>query len=232
MPKTVVLLNPYGGDVTAFVNGTPLIPQLLMGTVMQSGDTLYTLPYINLIATAANITAAEALLNTKLLALAAASSQPILVFAYSMGCEVADKWITDNAAGVPVPAGQLSFLSIANANSKYGGCFQGRSNYNAIGFTGGLPATVPWAYTIFSRQYDPIGDFPQDPAIGTAFSNLALAVTTSPTWFSAAFTQLSNLFTNTARAEAVENGLAGLYLCHLDYLYVTPNDPGNLSYTD
>ena len=96
MPKTVVLLNPYGGDVTAFVNGTPLIPQLLMGTVMQSGDTLYTLPYNNLIATAANITAAEALLNTKLLALAAASSQPILVFAYSMGCEVADKWITVN----------------------------------------------------------------------------------------------------------------------------------------
>jgi hypothetical protein len=62
--KTVVLLNPMGADVTPFVDGSLPGAQLLRGTILQPGDTLYTVPYVNN-AGAANIAAGSTMVDNK-----------------------------------------------------------------------------------------------------------------------------------------------------------------------
>lgn len=222
---TVIICNPMGADVTPYVNGTPYVPQLLRGHIMVPGDTVYTLPYVNQPGIA-NINAGAALLHTKILA----TSGNILLFGYSEGCQVIDKWINDHAASPPVPANRLSVLCIGNANSPHGGFAFGRSNFNTVAYTAGLPATVPWPYTMFSRQYDPIGDFPTDATIGAALNNLSSSNYVS---YLAGLGQIWSLMTaNSNQRLAAQNAYYGLSLIHDFYLSVAPGDAVNTSHTD
>jgi hypothetical protein len=233
--KTIVLLNPDGADVTTFVNHTAFVPQLLNGSVFNTGDTLYTLPYTNETGSA-NVTAGVALLDTKLRALAAASSQDILVFGYSEGCQVADQWISAHYADttLAVPAGQLSFLSIGNADRKYGGFAYHQPCFESYCYTGGLPnAHIPWAYTDFARQYDPISDFPQAVTIQNALDDLTLALSSiNLTVWEAGLSALTTALGSSASQACVNNLVDGLEYIHINYLEVQLTDIGNIWYTD
>lgn len=234
--KTIVLLNPMGADVTTFVNQTPLVPQLLNGTVFNPGDTLYTLPYNNT-SGIDNITHGVSLLDSELRSLAAASTQPVLVFGYSEGCQVADMWVSQHYADspLPVPADQLSFLLIGNADRKFGGFAYHQPSFAGVCYTGGLPsAHIPWAVTDLARQYDPIGDFPQALPIREALAALGTVVAQplDLSGWGAAMTYVGNALSNTASQACVTALLAGLNLVHINYLQITPSDANILWYTD
>lgn len=220
---TVIICNPMGTDVTPYVNGTPYVPQLLRGHIMVPGDTVYTLPYVNLPGIA-NINAGVAMLDTKI----RATSGNILLFGYSEGCQVIDKWINDNYLSPPVPSNRLSVLCIGNANSPHGGIACGRSSFAPYAYTAGLPATVPWPYTMFSRQYDPIGDFPTDSTISTALNSIL-----NPSTIFTGLAQLWSIMTKDSNQWfAAQNAYFGLSLVHDFYLAVAPGDAVNRSHTD
>lgn len=221
---TVILLNPLGSDVTQFVNGDPLVPQLLDGTIMAPGDTLYTLPYTNE-AGASNIAAGVSLLDTKL----KATSGHKRVVGYSEGCQVATKWLRDHGAdGVT----DLEFLMIADSENKYGGFIYGHSIFNSISDTAGLPGTVNYPVTYLIRQYDGWSDFPVSDALnadidalsGIGSGNDAAANAMRAAAAAAASDQ--NVLT------AVSNAIAGMSLVHTLYLDVTVADAANVTYTD
>lgn len=224
MTKTVILLNPYGTDVTDFVNGTPLVPQLLNGTIMAPGDTLYTLPYNWNVSGISNINAGVTLLDAKL----HATSGDILVFGYSEGCQIADKWLTNDGPTSSISPSNLSFLLIGNADRKYGGFCYGQAAFNPVAWTGGKPSGTPYTVTDFTRQYDPIGDFPNATAIVAALDALE-AVTAGPNVLNAAMQSVADVVASTVDSTAALNALAGLLLIHIDYLSVAVADAGNVS---
>lgn len=234
---TVILINPMGSDVTNFVNGSLGVPQLLRGTIMGPGDTLYTLPYNNT-SGVANINAAVPMLDTEIHNVINAGGT-VKLFAYSEGGQVIDKWMNDHGQSTPVPTNKLSALSIANANSKFGGFAYKQPAFNGVGYTAGLPNTVPYPYTIFTRQYDGVADFPFDPLIRAAMEDLQ-AVVANPnatTTWTTALSAVVNLMHNSNmfrldRLAAAENAINGMVLIHNVYLYVTVNDPQNVSYID
>lgn len=231
---TVILCNPMGSDVTNFVNGSWGVPQLLQGTVMSPGDTLYTLPYNNT-SGIGNINAAVPMLDTKIHSEVNAG-HTVKVFAYSEGAQIIDKWLTDHGQSTPVPTNKLSFLSIANANSKHGGFAYNQSAFNAVGYTAGQPAVVPYPYTIFTRQYDGVADFPYDPMIRAAMQDLQ-AATANPNMWTTALSAMVSLMTNSHspslnRLIAAENAVTGMVLIHNIYLYVKVSDPQNVTHTD
>lgn len=228
MATTVILCNPYGTDVTPFVNNTAGIPQLLRGTVcpVGSGNTLYTLPYNNT-SGIANVEAGVALLNTKILNTAG----QILVFSYSEGCQVADLWLTNYGVNTPIPATRLSFLSIGNADRKYGGFVHGNSAFNSVAWTGGVPTPCPYPYIDFCRQYDGVADFPTNAAIQTALTDIQL-VSNATAGLSNALNSVAALMTNTSEWYAAQNAVFGMVLIHNFYFNVAVSDPCNAWYID
>lgn len=228
---TVILLNPFGTDCTNFVNGTFLVPQLLKGTVMSPGDTLYTVPYKNT-SGIANVEAAATMLDTKIRSVVAAGGLA-KVFSYSEGGQPADLWITENASSPPCGGDQLEFLSIANANSKYGGFVYNHSAFSQVAYTGGLPATVPWPYTMFARQYDGVADFPYDASIQNALVTTQTYMNkVTMASMASAVSSWGPLLSNTAHRVAAENAFWGAIYIHNNYFNVTPDDPHNMSFTD
>jgi PE-PPE domain len=231
---TVILINPMGSDVTNFVNGTFGIPQLMMGTVMSPGDTLYTLPYNNT-SGAANVNAAVPMLDTKIHSEVNAG-HTVKLFAYSEGGQVIDKWLHDYGQSTPVPVNKLSCLSIANANSKFGGFAYNQAAFNAVGYTAGQPPVVPYPYTIFTRQYDGVADFPYDPMIRAAMGDIQTA-TANPNVWTKALSDVLGLITHSKmpslnRLVAAENAINGMVLIHNIYLYIKVSDPQNATYID
>lgn len=225
--KTVILLNPYGTDVTNFINKTLLVPQVMRGTVMDAGDTLYTLPYDNNASSSANIAAGVAMLDAKI----RATAGKILVFGYSEGCQIADQWISENYTDAAVKSLPMSFLCIGNADRKYGGFIYGHAAFDSLGYNGGLPAAaLPWAYTDFARQYDAIADFPTAAAIQDTLSDLEVSLQ-DPDALDNAVAAVGALLINTDEWTAAYNAACGLFV-HINYFSVTVADGNNLSYTD
>lgn len=228
---TVVLLNPYGTDVTNFVNRTAGVAQLLNGGMSAPGDTIYTLPYDYHTSSAANITTAVGMLDTKLRSLHAAGEY-IKVRGYSQGCQIIDQWISENAATPPIPANAMDVLCIGNADRKFGGFAYGKSSFNTVAYTGGLPSSVPWQYIDFARQYDPIADYPQSVPLNELLSSVELTLTNIDA-IGSAVGALATLATNTAEMACTTNLVAGLLLIHTGlgmagsgYMSVTPNPGG------
>lgn len=228
MTKTVILLNPMGTDVTNFVNGTTGVPQLLKGTIMDAGDTLYTLPYNNT-SGAVHITDAIPMLDAKL----KSTTGEVLVFGYSEGCQIADWWLANQgstpAAGVD-PA-EVSFLLIANADRKYGGFVYQSTVFDAVAYTAGKPDNTPYTVIDFARQYDGVADFPTAAPIQTALNNLQ-ALTTDTNAFQTAMQDIANVVANTSYANAALNAVTGFVAIHNNYLQVTVADTDNVSLVD
>jgi hypothetical protein len=232
--KTVVLLNPYGTDVTPYVNHTSGYSQLLNGTVATTSDTVYTLPYNNNVSTTANIVTGAGLLDTKL----HGTTGQILVFGYSEGCQIADYWLTNYGPTTTVSPSNVSFLLIGNANRKYGGFAYNRSVFNSVGYNGGKPDNTPFTVVDFVRQYDPIGDFPTATPIVNALVDLSY-VGSDANYISGAFQSVSTVLASGPYSNAMTNCLAGLALIHTGlgiagtgYMSVTVSDPVNLSLPD
>lgn len=218
---TVILLNPMGTDVTAFV------PTLLQGTILEPGDTLYTLPYLN-DPGSTNIAGGVTLLDDKL----NETSGDILVFGYSEGCQIAYKWLRDHGVASPItPTTRLTFLLIGNAERKFGGFVYGHDVFDDVADTLGLPAVVPYQVTDFCRQYDGTADFPTAQPIQDALVGLE-SVETDLTVFPDAMRAVAAVLNNTSQWEAAMNALSGILLVHNNYFDVTVDDPANLSYTE
>lgn len=224
---TVILLNPMGTDVTNFVNGTFGIPQLLKGTVMSPGDTLYTLPYDNT-SGVANITAGVALLDAKL----DSTTGPKRVVGYSEGCQIADEWLSNQGASTPVDPDDLSFLLLANADRKYGGFVYGHDVFNDVAYTGGKPDDTDYSVIDFARQFDGVSDFPTATAIVDALDSVE-SVVDNATALADGLRQVAAAMGDTPSLwQAAENAVAGLVLIHNNYLNVTVGDPTNLTLTE
>lgn len=234
MSKTVILLNPYGSDVTNFLNHSFGVSQLMNGTVAAPGDTVYTLPYNWNTSTAANITNGASLLDTKL----RATSGTVLVFGYSEGCQIADYWLTNYGPTSSVSTTNVSFLLIGNADNKYGGFAYNRSVFNTVAYTGGKPDATPYTVIDFVRQYDPIGDFPSAAPIVAALTGLQ-SIAEGGTAFSAAMSAVSAVLASGPFSNAMSNCLSGLALIHTGlgipgtgYMSVTTSDSNIVSLVD
>lgn len=234
MSKTVVLLNPYGTDVTPYVNNTSGYAQLLNGTVASTSDTVYTLPYNWNVSSSANITSGAGLLDTKL----NGTSGQILVFGYSEGCQIADYWLSNQATSTSVSPSNVTFLLIGNADRKYGGFAYNRSEFSTVGYTGGKPDSTPFTVVDFVRQYDPIGDFPNAAPIVSALTGLA-SVGSDGNAMTGAMQAVASVMASGPYSNAMTNCVAGLALIHTGlgvagtgYMSVTTSDPTNLTLQD
>ncbi|MEB3049093.1 PE-PPE domain-containing protein [Mycolicibacter sp. MYC123] len=126
----------------------------------------------------------------------------VLVYAVSMGSQVACKWLRDYGPGTSIPVGRVSFLLLANPEQPFHGIyaadpklvwFMTLPDYGGVG----VPPNTPFAVTDVCRQYDGMADFPNRPAA-----------------------QVSWL--------AVCNALVGLVTVHNNYFRVNLESPDNL----
>ncbi len=229
MARTLIVIDPFGFNLTSL--GMQYL--LLKGTLMESGDTAYRLPYTNL-SGIDNIDDGVDALDTKL----RSTSGEILVFAYSQGCHVAQKWLRLHGHPAPVtPTERVSFLLIGNPSRKYGGFSYRHSTFDAVADTVGLPdpledgtSTVHYRVTDLARQYDGVADFPGAQDIQTAIESIG-GVTTDPAdWMVRALQDVTNALIGTHK-DAMLNALLGMALVHNNYFSVTPDDLHNVRLT-
>lgn len=126
----------------------------------------------------------------------------VLIYAVSMGAQVACKWLREKGPTSAVPAGKVSFLLLGNPEQPFHGIYRAdpklvrfitRPDYGGVG----VPANTRFAVTDLCRQYDGMADFPNLPAA-----------------------QVDSL--------AVRNALLGLVLIHNNYFRVDINSPKNI----
>lgn len=239
MAKTVILLNPFGTDVTNFLNHTAFVPQLLKGTVCLPGDTLVTVPYPNTSGTENNVQGRE-LLHTVLGTAGDATDK--LVFAYSQGVQPSIMWQRKYGISTPFNPAKLKFLHIGNADQPFGGFVYGHSGFNAVGDTLGYPTPLPYQTTDFRRQFDGVADFPLAPLVQNALVGFQ-AISSSPAasgdglsmaapQLYAAIKQIAQVAMSYNPRQALVNAISGMVLVHNNYLQVAVADPQNVSYTD
>ncbi|BBX23277.1 hypothetical protein MTER_26880 [Mycolicibacter terrae] len=96
-------------------------------------------------------------------------AEDVLVYAVSMGAQVACKWLREYGPTSAVPAGRVSFLLLANPEQPFHGIYQADPklvtfmklpDYGGVG----VPADTRFAVTDLCRQYDGMADFPNLPA--------------------------------------------------------------------
>lgn len=221
MSKTVLLCNPIGVDDTQLMN------TLLRGTILNPTDTLINIAYTNQPG-AANIADGVAKLDAKINDVRGEK----LVFAHDLGAQVATKWIRDHNADSNVPAADLSFLMIGNAERKYGGMIHGLDGFSAIADTAGLPgAKVRWQVTDFARQYDGWADFPTAPKIRAILEGMS-AIGAGETVYTETMRAIASAVTDNADWTAMANVIAGMASVHTVYFDVAVDDPNNISYVD
>lgn len=126
----------------------------------------------------------------------------VLVYAVSMGAQVACKWLREFGPTATVPPGKVSFLLLANPEQSFHGIYQADPelvkfmtlpDYGGVG----VPERTRFAVTDVCRQYDGMADFPNRPAA-----------------------QVDSL--------AVSNALLGLVIVHNNYFRVDIDSPDNL----
>lgn len=113
-------------------------------------------------------------------------AEDVLVYAVSMGAQVACKWLREYGPTSAVPAGKVSFLLLANPEQPFHGIYQADPtlvtfmklpDYGGVG----VPVDTPFAVTDLCRQYDGMADFPNRPAAQVdrlAISNALLGLVT------------------------------------------------------
>ncbi len=131
----------------------------------------------------------------------APDADDVLVYAVSMGAQVACKWLRERGPDSSVPAGKVSFLLLANPEQPFHGIYQADPklvrfmrlpDYGGVG----VPQNTRFAVTDLCRQYDGMADFPNLPAA-----------------------HVDSL--------AVRNALLGLVTIHNNYFRLDINNPDN-----
>lgn len=231
--RTVIIVNPMGTDVTPFVNGTALVPQLLKGTIAQAGDTFYTLPYTNQPG-AENVIDGGEELNVKLTELAAGTDD-ILIFAYSEGCEVVSYWLNTYGPTSGISPSRMKVLLIGNPVRKHGGFAYENDKFAAVAYYHGVPEDTQFQVTDFARQFDSVADYPTAQPLLDVL-NAVQSPTTDPNYITNVLNQCLALLGSSYR-DALVNLIAGLALVHNIYLFVAPSDAncvrkteGNITY--
>lgn len=228
--RTLIVIDPMGFNLTA----VGLQYLLLNGTLVQPGDTVYRLPYVNS-SGIDNINHGVDQLDAKL----RSTPGEILVFAYSQGVQVATKWLRTQGHPAPItPTSRLKFLFIGNAVRRYGGFAYKHSTFDAVADTVGLPeplvdgtSTVHYQVTDFARQYDGVADFPDSHDIQQAIESTGGATTDPFNWLIRALQDVTNALIGSHK-EAALNAILGMNLVHNNYFSVTPDDPHNVRFTD
>ncbi|MEO6792440.1 MAG: PE-PPE domain-containing protein [Mycobacterium sp.] len=126
----------------------------------------------------------------------------VLVYAVSMGSQVACKWLREQGPTSSVPTDKVSFLLLANPEQPFHGIYKADPklvrfmklpDYGGVG----VPESTAFAVTDLCRQYDGMADFPNRPAA-----------------------QVDSL--------AVNNALLGLVVIHNNYFRLDINNPDNI----
>ena len=145
-PLTVRTISPVKGN---YINET------LQGAVCQAPNTCTAIPYISFI-TPFGVARLDDVIQTE------ATTEPIVIYAYSNGAQIAQHWIADHAddADAP-PAENVTFILMGNSTRKYGGAD------NEFG------VSQPSQYHVIdiAREYDPVADFPDHPLNLLALAN-------------------------------------------------------------
>lgn len=230
MSKTLIVIDPMGFNLISL--GLQYV--LLKGTLVELGDTVYRLPYVNFPGIA-NIDHGVELLDAKL----NSTAGEILVFAYSEGAQVATKWLREHGHPAPVtPTSRLKFLLIGNAERRYGGFAYKHSTFDPVADTEGLPeplpdgtSTVHYEVTDFARQYDGVADFPNAPDIQQAIESVGGVTTDLFNWILRAIQDVTNALIGNYK-DAALNAILGMNIVHNNYFLVTPDDPHNVRFKD
>ena len=100
---------------------------------------------------------------------ASPNADDVLVYAVSMGAQVACKWLRERGPTSSVPTDRVSFLLLANPEQPFHGIY--RADPKLVTFMKlpdyggvGVPADTRFAVTDLCRQYDGMADFPNLPA--------------------------------------------------------------------
>ncbi|KMO84138.1 PE-PPE domain-containing protein [Mycolicibacterium chubuense] len=136
-PLTVRTISPVKGN---YINET------LQGVVCQAPNTCTEIPYLSFI-TPFGVARLDNVLKAE------ANDEPIVIYAYSNGAQIAQHWITDHAddADAP-PAENVTFILMGNSTRKYGGADKE------------FGVSQPSQYHVIdiAREYDPVADFPDN----------------------------------------------------------------------
>src|SRR5699024_7549354 len=131
MSKTLIIIDPMGFNIMAL--GMQYL--LLRGTLVEPGDTVYRLPYLNT-SGIENIDDGVEALDSKL----GSTSGEVLVFSYSEGVQVVYKWLRLHGHPAPVtPTERLKFLCIGNAERRFGGFAYKHDTFADVADVDGLP---------------------------------------------------------------------------------------------
>lgn len=145
-PLTVRTISPVKGN---YINET------LQGAVCDAPNTCTEIPYLSFI-TPFGVARLDDVLKTE------ANDEPIVIYAYSNGAQIAQHWIADHAEDPDAPpADNVTFILMGNSTRKYGGA---DNEFNV---------SQPSQYHVIdiAREYDPVADFPDNPLNLLALAN-------------------------------------------------------------
>lgn len=145
-PLTVRTISPVKGN---YINET------LQGAVCAAPNTCTEIPYLSFI-TPFGVARLDDVLKTE------ATDDPIVIYAYSNGAQIAQHWIADHAEDPDAPpAENVTFILMGNSTRKYGGA---DNEFNV---------SQPSQYHVIdiAREYDPVADFPDNPLNLLALAN-------------------------------------------------------------
>lgn len=95
----------------------------------------------------------------------------ILVVGYSEGAQVIYKWLREDGPTSDIDPSEVTFISVANPERKYGGIPGGGDYPGGEGGTG-LPEDTPYKVIDIARQYDFWADHPTDTENAVAMRNV------------------------------------------------------------
>ncbi len=144
-PSTVRTLSPLP---FGYINTT------LNGAVCAAPSTCTPIPYLTFV-TPTGTAALDTVLKDN-------PDEPVVIFAYSNGAQAAEYWIAEHANDPDAPpAENVTFIFMGNSIRKYGGADK----------EFGISQPSQYKVIDVAREYDPVADFPDNPANLLALAN-------------------------------------------------------------
>ncbi|MEW5812505.1 MAG: PE-PPE domain-containing protein [Actinomycetota bacterium] len=144
-PSTVRTMSPLP---SGYINKT------LNGAVCAAPSTCTPIPYLTFVTPTGTAALDEVLKDNP--------DEPVVIFAYSNGAQAAEYWIAEHADDPDAPpAENVTFIFMGNSIRKYGGA---DSEF-------GISQPSQYKVIDVAREYDPVADFPDNPANLLALAN-------------------------------------------------------------
>ncbi len=144
-PSTVRTLSPLP---SGYINTT------LNGAVCAAPNTCTPISYLTFV-TPTGTAALDKVLKDN-------PEEPVVIFAYSNGAQAAEYWIAEHADDPDAPpAENVTFIFMGNSIRKYGGADK----------EFGISQPSQYKVIDVAREYDPVADFPDNPANLLALAN-------------------------------------------------------------